>query len=265
MGTKKDFDHGIVILGAGNVATHIALALKNNNFFVRMVYSKTAESAKILADQIKTDFTTNINELPLVADLYIISVSDSAISKLIENLKVNNGIVVHTAGSISMNLLKPYFKNFGVFYPLQTFTKSRSLDFSEIPLCIEASNTFTQNKLLSLAQSLSSRVELINSDKRKVLHMAAVFACNFTNHMYSIGSELLKSEKIDLDLLHPLIHETAKKAVELNPGDAQTGPAVRNDKKTIGMHLKMLKKYPEFEKIYSFVSESIYKLNKKTD
>ena len=263
MSLNKNFENGIVIIGAGNVATHIAFALKKSDFLINTIYSKTTESAKSLAGKINVDFTTNIHELPPNADLYIIAVSDSAIEQLAQNLKINDGIVVHTAGSISISLLNPYFKNFGVFYPLQTFTKGRPLDFSEIPVCIEANNDISQNKLLNLGQSLSNSVQLINSEKRKVLHMAAVFACNFTNHMYGIGSELLNTKGIDFNLLHPLINETAKKANELNPLKAQTGPAVRNDKKTIDMHLKMLKDYPDFKKIYRFVSNSIFKLNKK--
>lgn len=263
MSIKKEFENGIVIIGAGNVATNIAIALKKSDFLIKTIYSKSTESAKSLAGKINVDFTTNINKLPSDAALYIIAVSDSAIEQLAQNLKINDGIVVHTAGSISINLLNPYFKNFGVFYPLQTFTKGRLLDFSEIPICIEANNEFSQNKLLNLGQSLSNSVQFINSEKRKVLHMAAVFACNFTNHMYSIGYELLNTKAIDFNLLHPLINETAKKANELNPEKVQTGPAVRNDKKTINMHLKMLKDYPDFEKIYRFVSDSIFNLYKK--
>ena len=261
MKNQKIYENGIVIIGAGNVATHIALALKKNGYFIREIYSKTEKSARILADKTGVSYTTSLKKLPIDADLYIISVKDSVIEEVAEEMKVNNGIVVHTAGSLSINILQPFFKNFGVFYPLQTFTKNRKIDFFEVPLCVEANNSNNENKLLALAKSLSKRAELINSDERKILHLAAVFACNFTNHMYSAGYELLKSEKINFELLHPLINETAKKANEMNPIDAQTGPAARNDKKTIDMHLKMLKDYPGFEKIYRFVSDSIYNLN----
>ena len=241
MDFSHPFKNGIVIIGAGNVATHIALALKKNGFTIRTIYSKTEQSAQSLAKKIESPYTTFVKEIPPDADLYIISVKDSVIKNLAHNLKVDNGIVVHTAGSISINILGSYFQNFGVFYPLQTFTKGRALDFSEIPICIEANNTETENKLLALGESLSKKVNLINSEQRKILHLAAVFACNFTNHMYNVGAELLSANKMDFKLLHPLINETAKKANELKPFDAQTGPAKRNDKKTIDLHLKMLK------------------------
>ncbi len=239
------------------------MAFKNTGFSIKYIYSKTKKSAQTLAGKIDCPFTNELDSLPDDAGLYIVCVKDSVIEEVAKELKVKNGLVVHTAGSISINILQPYFKDFGVFYPLQTFTKNRNIDFSEIPLCIEANNRKSENKLLVLAKSLSKKAEVINSDKRKILHLAAVFTCNFTNHMYGIGSELLKSKKINFELLHPLINETAKKANEMNPIDAQTGPAARNDKKIIDMHLKMLKDYPEFEKIYRFVSDSIFKLKNK--
>ncbi|HKL07517.1 MAG TPA: DUF2520 domain-containing protein [Bacteroidales bacterium] len=263
MDYSQHLKNGIVVIGAGNVATHIALALKNAGYSIKKIYSQTEKSAESLAKKINTTYTTRLETLPDNADIYIISIKDTVIEDIARNLKIKNGIVVHTAGSVPMRVFETYFDNFGVFYPLQTFTKSRKLEFSEIPLCIEANNSHSENKLLNLGRSLSKKVELIHSEKRKFLHLAAVFACNFTNHMYNIGSELLSEKDIDFNLLHPLINETAKKANEMNPMDAQTGPAMRKDKKTIDMHVKMLKDYPEFEKIYRFVSESIYNLNKK--
>jgi len=259
----KHIKNGVVIIGAGNVATHIALALKKAGYSIKKIYSQTEKSAKNLAKKIDTPYTTRLETLPDNADIYIISIKDTVIENIALNLKIQNGIVVHTAGSVPMSVFETYFDNFGVFYPLQTFTKSRLLDFSEIPICIEANSTETENKLFALAESLSKKVNLINSEQRKILHLAAVFACNFTNHMYTIGDELLSANKMDFNLLHPLINETAKKANELRPLDAQTGPAKRNDKKTIDLHLQMLNDYPEFEKIYRFVSESIYKLTKE--
>jgi predicted short-subunit dehydrogenase-like oxidoreductase (DUF2520 family) len=263
MNHQNDFKNGIVMIGAGNVATHIALALKSANYFIKSIYSQTEKSAQNLAEKINCSFTTHIEKLPDNADIYVIAVKDTVIEDIAKKLNIRSGIVVHTAGSVSMRVFESYFKNFGVFYPLQTFTKSGSLDFSEIPLCIEANTNDTENKLLNLAESLSKKVIFVNSEKRKILHLAAVFACNFTNHMYSIGYELLSKQNIDFSLLHPLINETAKKANEMNPMDAQTGPAKRQDDKTMDMHLKMLKNYPAFEKIYRFVSDSIFTLNNK--
>ncbi|MDY6801570.1 MAG: DUF2520 domain-containing protein [Bacteroidota bacterium] len=260
---QNDFKNGVVMIGAGNVATHIALALKKADYPIKSIYSKTEKSAQELAEKINSSFTTRIETLPNNADIYVIAVKDTIIEDIAKKINIRSGIVVHTAGSVPMSIFESYFKNFGVFYPLQTFTKSRKLDFSEIPLCIEANNNDVENKLLNLAKSLSNKVALINSEKRKILHLAAVFACNFTNHMYSIGSKLLSDKNIDFNLLHPLIHETAKKANEMSPIHAQTGPAIRQDNKTMDMHLKMLKDYPAFEKIYRFVSDSIFTLNNK--
>ncbi|HSH52608.1 MAG TPA: DUF2520 domain-containing protein, partial [Bacteroidales bacterium] len=226
MDYSKHIENGIVIIGAGNVATHIALALKRNGYFIRTIYSKTEKSAQSLAIKISAPFTTQLKTLPDNAGIYIISVKDTVIEDIAQNLKIKNGMVVHTAGSVSMSVFEPYFKNFGVFYPLQTFTKTRKLEFSEIPLCIEANNSNSENKLLNLAQSLSKKVALINSEKRKILHLAAVFACNFTNHMYNIGFQLLYEKNINFNILHPLMNETAKKANDMNPLDAQTGPAI---------------------------------------
>ena len=162
-----------------------------------------------------------------------------------------------------MNIFKNRFENFGVFYPVQTFSKTRNLDFSKIPICIEANSITLENELLELAKILSSSACVIDSEKRKFLHLSAVFASNFSNHMYDIAAEILSQKDISFDLLKPLIDETAQKAIDTGARNAQTGPAVRNDQKIIQNHIEMLKNQPEFEKIYRFVSESIFKLSQK--
>jgi predicted short-subunit dehydrogenase-like oxidoreductase (DUF2520 family) len=263
MSVNNYFKNGIVIIGAGNVATHLSIALKNQNFQIRCVYSRSISSAKDLGDKIGVDFTTEYDSIPKDADLYIISVKDDVLVEVIRNFTIENATVVHTAGSISIDIFQGLYKDYGVFYPLQTFSKSRELDFNEVPICIEANNEILENKLLELANCLSKNVKLINSEKRKKLHLSAVFACNFVNHMYVAATELLANEDISFETLKPLITETALKAIESDPYKSQTGPAVRNDQNIIQKHLEMLNEYPEFQKIYSFVSDSIYKLNQK--
>jgi predicted short-subunit dehydrogenase-like oxidoreductase (DUF2520 family) len=263
MSINNNFKNGIVIIGAGNVATHLSLSLKKNNFSISCIYSKTLHSAEKLAGKLNTDFTNDLDKIPKNADLYVLSIKDEKILSVVKNLTIENGIVVHTAGSISVNVFKNHFKDYGVFYPLQTFSKSRELDFSNIPICIEASNQDVKNKLFYLANCLCKSVYEIDSEKRKVLHLAAVYASNFANHMFAVAADILDQADISFDLLKPLIEETALKAIESDPQKAQTGPAVRNDQNVIKNHLEMLNDNQEFEKIYRFVSESIFKLNQE--
>jgi predicted short-subunit dehydrogenase-like oxidoreductase (DUF2520 family) len=202
------------------------------------------------------------------ADLYLIAIKDSAIQEVLENLSLDeNRMIVHTAGSVPMNILDGFSKNYGVFYPLQTFSKNRKIDFSDIPICIEANHPSSLMKLQELAGRLSGSVHQINSHDRKTLHLAAVFANNFVNHFYAIGESLLQDKRLNFDLLKPLIRETAKKTESLSPVDAQTGPAKRNDQTIINAHLKMLHDQPDLQKIYRLMSESIFQFhqNQKHD
>jgi predicted short-subunit dehydrogenase-like oxidoreductase (DUF2520 family) len=194
----------------------------------------------------------------------VIAVKDSAIQEVLENLSLDeNRIIVHTAGSIPLRVIEGFTLNYGVFYPLQTFSKKRKADFSLIPICIEASHPAILVKLEDLAGKLSGTIRQINSEERKTLHLAAVFANNFVNHFYAIGAELLSEHKMSFELLKPLIQETAAKIESLQPIEAQTGPAKRNDQTVIQTQLKMLQEKPEYQKIYSFVSESILQLHQK--
>ncbi|MDX9695004.1 MAG: DUF2520 domain-containing protein [Bacteroidales bacterium] len=265
MSSSKIHTNRIVILGAGNVATHLALALKKSDQKITFIYNRTINSAKELALKVGADYSDKIHEIPADADIYIIAVKDDAIDDISRNLNIHNGIVVHTSGGISIDVFQKRFKNVGVFYPLQTFSKIRAIDFSEVPVFIEANNAETKKSLLHLAQSISKSVTEADSEKRKGIHLAAVFSCNFINHMFTIGSELMKKSDSSFDLLKPLILETVNKALELQPKNAQTGPAIRNDKTVQENHLKLLEEYPEFEKIYRFVSESIYKSHSKKE
>ncbi len=251
----------IVIIGAGNVATHLSKALLKAGNSIKLIYSKTEVSAKTLAKELNVNYTTNVELIDNEADLYIFAVSDNAIADLALNLDIKSKNVVHTAGSVPLSVFNGA-KNYGVFYPLQTFSKSREVNFKEVPLCIEANNSEFNQTLTELASKISESVWQIDSVKRKQLHLSAVFACNFVNHMYALAKELIGQEEIDFEILHPLIKETAIKATTMEPKLAQTGPALRNDTESLEKHLELLSSYPEIQKIYRTISESIWLFNK---
>ena len=243
----------VVLLGAGNVGTHLYKALKNKEglqliqWYNRSLNSLEKESTAIAVTQ-------DLNDI-VEADLYIISVSDSAIPAISKALEGKNGLIAHTAGSIPMEVLGAH-KNHGVFYPLQTFSKQKEVDFSQIPLCLEANQSENLNLLKKVAQVIDGPVHLINSAQRKALHVAAVFVNNFTNHLYTIGEELCKAHKVPFSVLQPLIAETADKIKHLPPSLAQTGPAVRGDQKILEDHLQYLTQ-ESHQKLYQLISASI--------
>ncbi len=240
----------VILLGSGNVATHLFQAFSKANVVeVVQVFSRT-----ISKDFPETLQTSDYKEIK-AADVYIICVSDSAISSVSSQLSFKNRLVVHTSGSSDLNLLDSKNKK-GVFYPLQTFTKNKAVDFSEIPICLEAENVSDYNFLEKVANSISKNVYVISSEQRKALHVSAVFVCNFTNHLYTIGNTICLENNIPFEILQPLIEETAKKIKSLSPSEAQTGPAVRNDQKTIEKHIDFLTNENQKE-IYKILTKSI--------
>ena len=253
----------IVMAGAGNVATHLGLALKDAGCEILQVYSRTQESASLLANKLNCTFTTRAEDLSKGADLYIFSLADHALEEIMQAFPHKDAFVVHTSGSIGLDVMGRHLKNCGVFYPLQTFSRDVSLDFGSVPLCLEASDTLHLESLKNLALSISNNVHFINSQQRETLHIAAVFACNFTNHLYSIADEILEQEGVDFDILHPLLEETLRKAKQNKPADVQTGPAARNDLPVIQKHLQRLSSLPAYQKIYNFISQSITESKKK--
>jgi predicted short-subunit dehydrogenase-like oxidoreductase (DUF2520 family) len=256
---QKKMIKNIVILGSGNVATHLSGALKNAGFTIVQVFSKTRSHAKELAKSVGCNAIDNIIDLEKEADLYIFAVSDSAIKEILSNMTLRNKFMIHTAGSVSIDIFKSYTDQYGVLYPLQTFTKNKCLNFQEIPLFIESNNVQNEKDLIKVGKALSSTVEIANSEQRKALHLAAVFANNFANHMFYIASELLKNKNLSFDYLKPLINETALKINSLDPSKAQTGPALRKNLEVIKNHIEMLNRNPDWQKIYTFVSENIMK------
>jgi len=253
----------IVLIGAGNLATRLGLRLAERNHRIVQVYSRTRESAAELADKLNTVYTTHPEEISPEGQLYLVSVSDKALEALLAQIDFGDHLVAHTAGSLPMDVLKPFSAKYGVFYPLQTFSKSREVDFAQIPVCIEANNSENLNTLHELGTSVSNDVREIDSVQRRQLHLSAVFVCNFVNHLYAIGEALLNEEEIDFDILKPLIAETAAKALEFSPEKVQTGPAVRFDRNVIDRHMEMLKEHPQWNNIYKLLSESIHQLHTK--
>ena len=257
MQSKSITHFKITIIGAGNVATQLGFALLKSHHSIVQVYSKRKQSASQLAKLLKCDFTTSVKEINTDSDIYIIAIKDDSIEEISKTLKLSTQIVAHTSGSIDMNVLKPISKKHGVFYPLQTFSKNKNADFKSIPICLEANDASTLKTLQILAKSISNNVQKINSDQRKVIHLAAVFACNFSNHLYTIASEILEQNNLSLTILKPLIEETALQIKNNHPAQLQTGPAIRGDKKIMDRHLKLLSNDKKLQILYKLMSQSI--------
>ena len=251
-------------IGAGNLATHLAKRLLNSGFSIIQVFSQTEKSAKMLAEKLDCNFTTTLENITSDADIYIVTIRDSSFDEVLSKINFHNKLVVHTSGSQPLSVLENFSFNYGVLYPLQTFSKNREPDFLKIPFFIEASAIQNEEILLYIARKISSSVSVLSSEKRKYLHIAAVFACNFVNHFYTIAAELMKMNDMSFDVLKPLILETALKAQELEPENAQTGPAVRFDKNVISKHIEELKDYNNYAELYDIISESIFKHHNKT-
>lgn len=248
----------IVLLGSGNVATHLGHALRGAQHRIVQVYSPTETHAKTLADQLAAEVVTDVSSVTADAAVYLIAIKDEAIEEVASRLPEGlPGIVAHTAGSVDQAILASYVARYGVIYPVQTFSKAKEVDFSSVPLAIEASDKRTYEELARLAGTLSTRVFACGSIQRLALHVAAVFACNFTNHLYAIGADILKAQGLDFELIRPLILETAEKAMKHQPKDVQTGPAIRNDQRTIQKHLAFLATNTDREALYALVSRLI--------
>ena len=252
----------ICLIGAGNLATQLGLTLSEKGHQVVQVWSRTESSAAALASKLNCPYTTEISLISSNTDIYIVAVIDTAIESVLAGRNWDNTMVVHTSGSTPMSILAPYCNNFGVFYPFQTFTIPKRVDFDHIPVCIEANTLQNLDLLKELAQSISQDIKLFDSGQRQQIHLAAVFACNFVNHFYAIGEELLREKGIDFEILKPLILETASKAVAQSPASSQTGPAIRNDKITMDKHLLLLSNFPDLKNLYKQISDRIIQSHK---
>ena len=263
----------IVLIGAGNLATHLGKALHAAGHDMVQVFSRTMQSAETLASLLDAEPLTDMAQVRDDADVYIFSVKDSALEQLISQLcgddeklcgekqLFEKKVFLHTAGSMPMSVFRGKALHYGVLYPMQTFSKQREVDFSIIPCFIEANDEFALKQIESLAGQISHRVYQLSSEDRKYLHLSAVFACNFANHCYAASQELLQQHGIPFDVMLPLIDETAAKVHGMTPKEAQTGPAVRYDENVIGKQIQLLENQPYFQKIYDCMSKSIHELN----
>ena len=250
----------IVLLGSGKVATQVGKALHNAGIPVAQVYSPTLAHAQTLALQVHAKAISELAELTKNADVYIISVKDDAILTLVGQLDLGDKLVLHTSGSTAMDVLKTASTHYGVLYPLQTFSFDKTVDFSQVPIAVEASSPEVLKQVEALAHKLSPKIVQMSTEQRLVLHIAAVFACNFSNHVYAIAQQLLESKDISFDYLRPLISETAAKVQQALPSEVQTGPAIRKDEKILQKHLDFLKDQPQLQEIYRLLSQSIVNL-----
>lgn len=249
----------VVVLGAGNVAHHLITAFQRaSDINVSQVWARHNGSFGHL---LPSEFICNDLSQLQNADVYILAISDDAIISLSSQLPFTDKLVVHTSGSVAMEALNDKNRK-GVFYPLQTFSKSKTLDFSAVPICIEAINDSDYKTLEKVAKAISKVTYTINSDQRKALHLSAVFVSNFVNHLYQIGQEICEANQLDFAILQPLILETADKILTLSPKEAQTGPAKRQDTKTINAHLNFLTEKKQKE-IYKLLTKSIIDNGKK--
>lgn len=247
----------VVIIGSGNVAQHLIAALSKahdsgSEIELLQVYTRQPESLNPIVDFDKV--TSHLNELA-EADLYIIAISDDAIADFSSSLPFKNRLVVHTSGSLPLEALNGNNRK-AVFYPLQTFSKTREVDFSNVPIALESENATDFQLLEKVAKTISEHVYAINSIQRKALHVSAVFVNNFSNHLYAIANEICNEHQISFELLKPLIMETAEKVMTLTPREAQTGPARRNDHNTIDSHLALLTNDNQ-KAIYNLLTHSI--------
>lgn len=249
----------VVLIGAGNVASSLGLALVRQEIRILQVYDRSPGRGRKLASKLGASFTADHLAIVPAADLYILAIPDSAIELLASELHLTDQLVVHTSGSADLKILSEISGNIGVFYPLQTFSKNRRVNFIRVPICVEANGENGKKLLGDLAAKLSGIVSFINSDQRKILHLAAVFASNYTNFMVAIAEELLRANDIPFELLKPLINQTVRNAHHPPVSGHQTGPAVRGDKQVLASHRTLLKDYPDYLEIYNMISDNIIK------
>lgn len=253
----------IVIIGAGNMAWHLGHQFVKAGHKVVEVYNRSKIAGEALAEELDAAFASKPEDITRTADIYIVAVSDHGIDDIILTLQLDKQIVAHTSGAVPMTGMERISLNHGIFYPLQTLTKGTHVDFKEVPIFIEGSSTRVEEELTALAKSISKSVHKLDSHKRRALHVAAVFANNFTNYLYHISSEILQKEHIDFKLLYPLMEETMAKLKTHTPMEVQTGPAKRGDYRTIGEHMNYLQGHDAYKEIYLVLSEGIMSLYKE--
>ena len=245
----------IVIIGSGNVAYHLAKAFTQNNIEVSQIFGRNEVELNKISEELNIPYSTkDLDD----ADLYLISVSDSAVEQVSDLIRTEKALVAHTSGSLPIETLKGNYRK-ASFYPLQTFSKTKNLDYSKIPFFIEAENQIDEKSLFELASIISENVETSDYERRKYIHLTAVFACNFVNHLFARAKEIADSQDLDFNYFIPLIDETVEKIHHLEPKSAQTGPAVRGDERILKLHEELITN-DEHLKIYNTMNESIQKM-----
>ena len=257
--TNMEANKRVVLIGAGNVATHLGLALQAKGHDVVQVYSRTDASASELASRLGCGCVTSLDWVCTDAEIYIVALKDAVLRELIPAIvKGREGaLFVHTAGSIPMDVWKGHAGHYGVLYPMQTFSKASPVDLETVSFFVEANGGEELQILKNMASAFTHKVYEATSDQRSCLHIAAVFICNFTNHMYALGAYLLEKNGLPFEAMLPLIEETARKVHELSPKDAQTGPAIRGDENVMRRHLDMLSDETALQELYKKISKSI--------
>lgn len=250
----------VSFIGSGNLAWHLAPALDNTNFAVKQVYSQTRKHAAALAEKLyQAEVKASLDFSSSPSRIFILAISDDAIPEIAQEIILpENAVLLHTSGSQPLSTLGyAATPNIGVLYPLQTFTKNQKVDFKEVPFFVEAENDDTEKMIMAMAKAISKKVYKISSAERKAIHLAAVFASNFTNHMLTIAQEILEKNKMDFELLKPLIVETINKSLTIGPEQAQTGPAKRGDLEILDKHIAFLQKDKQLVEMYKIISQHI--------
>jgi len=250
----------VSFIGSGNLAWHLAPALDNAGHVVKEVYSRNPKHAEALTERLyqavlkaSLDFSTSSSRI------FIVATPDDAIQEVAMNIVLpDDATLVHCSGSQPLSILQfAAAAHTGVLYPLQTFSQLKRVDFKTIPIFVESSTAESEKALMTLARAVSDKVRRITSEERKALHIAAVFASNFPNHMLAIAKSILQANRLDYDLLKPLIEETVNKSLSIGPENAQTGPAMRGDLEVLDRHMEFLQDDEKVSEIYRVISQHI--------
>ncbi len=255
-------EYRISFIGAGKVAGALCRQIRLSDSKIQKIVTKSGKIGPVLALSCNASWSSEY-DFSDSEDLIIVAVPDDKLSEVLTRIKCPvNTVVAHTAGSLGLDVFPASLKHTGVFYPLQTFSENRNISFRDLPFFIEASDAYSSGILKDVAESIGSKVHFIDTEQRRLLHVAAVFACNFTNHMLTAGKQITEKAGFSFKVLEPLIYETVMKALEAGPEHSQTGPAYRSDKGTIKRHIDLLSFSPELQGIYKEVTKSIMKFYK---
>lgn len=253
--------YNITFIGAGRVAYHLAPAFANAGHKIVQVYSRNIENAIQLASIVGAEPTCRFDSINKLSDIYIYCIADDAVQWVMNHIHVSEGLHIHTSGSLSIDIFKKTRTDYGCLYPLQTFSKEKKIDLRKISFFIEANNPTNLNKINLLARDITKNIYEISDEDKKFIHLAAVFANNFTNLMYIKAEKILQEKNIPFKVLNNLIQEGVNKAKKIGPQKSQTGPAIRNDNRIIDLHISMLSKEPEWQEVYTLLSDLIKKEN----